>query len=50
MEENLSYLTKKYQGNEIALDIFEEMRNEIDLYKKYSDFYGYEFFVMQEVN
>jgi len=50
MEEELSRLNKKYQGNEIALGIFEEMKNEINLYKKYSDFYGYDFFIMQRVN
>jgi ubiquinone/menaquinone biosynthesis C-methylase UbiE len=48
MEEELSRLSKKYQGNETALGIFEAMKNEIDLYKEYSDFYGYEFFVMQK--
>jgi ubiquinone/menaquinone biosynthesis C-methylase UbiE len=50
MEEELTRLNKKYQGNEIALGIFEEMKNEIDLYKKFSDFYGYEFFIMQRIN
>ena len=50
MEEELNRLNKKYQGNEIALGIFEEMKNEIDLYKKFSDFYGYEFFIMQKIN
>ncbi len=50
MEEELTRLNKKYQGNEIALGIFEEMKNEINLYKKFSDFYGYEFFIMQRIN
>lgn len=50
MEEELSRLNHKYQGNETALGIFEEMQNEINFYKKYSDFYGYEFFIMQKVN
>ena len=50
MEEELTRLYKKYQGNEIALGIFEEMKNEIDLYKRFSDFYGYEFFIMQRIN
>lgn len=50
MEEELRRLYKKYQGNEIALGIFEEMKNEIDLYKRFSDFYGYEFFIMQRIN
>ena len=50
MQEELIRLNKKYQGNEIASGIFEEMKNEINLYKKFSDFYGYEFFIMQRVN
>jgi len=50
MEEEIIRLNKKYQGNEIALGIFEEMKNEINLYKKFSDFYGYEFFIMQRIN
>jgi ubiquinone/menaquinone biosynthesis C-methylase UbiE len=50
MEKELTRLNKKYQGNEIALGIFEEMKNEIDLYKEFSDFYGYEFFIMQKFN
>jgi len=31
----------------MALGVFEEMKKEINFYKKYSDFYGYEFFIMQ---
>jgi len=50
MEEELSRLNKKYKGNEIALGVFEEMKNEIDFYKKFSDFYGYKFFIMQRIN
>ena len=50
MEEELCRLNKKYQGNEIALGIFEEMKHEINLYKKFSNFYGYEFFIMQRIN
>ncbi|MCP4159390.1 MAG: class I SAM-dependent methyltransferase [Deltaproteobacteria bacterium] len=50
MEEEITRLIEKYQSNEIALGIFEEMKNEINLYKKFSDFYGYEFFIMQRIN
>jgi len=50
MEKELTRLNKKYKSNKIALGIFEEMKNEINLYKKFSDFYGYEFFVMQKIN
>ena len=50
IEKELPRLNKKYQGNEIALGVFEGFRNEIDFYKKYSKFYGYEFFIMQKNN
>jgi ubiquinone/menaquinone biosynthesis C-methylase UbiE len=50
MGEELNRLNKKYQGNEIALGVFEEMQNEIQLYTKYSDFFGYEFFIMEKIN
>jgi len=50
MEEELSRLNKKYQSNEIALGIFKEISNEINFYKEYSNFYGYEFFIMQKIN
>ena len=50
MEAEIKRLIKKYQGNEIAIGILEEMKNEINLYKEYSEFYGYEFFIMQSVN
>jgi hypothetical protein len=48
IEKELPHLKKKYQGNEIALAVFEDLKNEADFYKKYSKFYGYEFFVMQK--
>jgi len=48
MEKELPRLNKKYQGNEVALAVFEGFRKEIEFYKKYSKYYGYEFFVMQK--
>lgn len=48
IEKELPRLNRKYQGNETALGVFEGFRNEIDFYRKYSKFYGYEFFVMQK--
>ena len=50
MEEELSRLNKKYQANKIALGIFEGMKDEINLYREYSDFYGYEFFIVRRIN
>jgi len=48
MEKELPYLIKKYQNNQVALDVFEFFQNEVDSYKKYSKYYGYEFFIMQK--
>jgi ubiquinone/menaquinone biosynthesis C-methylase UbiE len=48
IEKELPRLNKKYKGNEIALGVFEGFQNEVDLYRKYSKFYGYEFFIMQK--
>jgi ubiquinone/menaquinone biosynthesis C-methylase UbiE len=48
VEKELPRLNKKYQGNEVALAVFEGFRNEVDFYRKYSKFYSYEFFVMQK--
>ncbi len=50
MEAELAHLKKKYRGNDMALGIFEEMKNEIHLYEQFSDFYGYEFFIMQRIH
>ena len=48
MEKELPRLIKKYQNNQVALGVFEFFQNEVDSYKKYSRYYGYEFFVMQK--
>jgi ubiquinone/menaquinone biosynthesis C-methylase UbiE len=49
IEKEIPRLNKKYQGNEVALSIFEGFRNEVNFYKKYSKFYGYEFFILQKI-
>ena len=48
MEKELSRLEKKYQGNNTASGFFDSMRKEIEMYKKYNQFYGYEFFVIKK--
>ncbi|MGA1843646.1 MAG: class I SAM-dependent methyltransferase [bacterium] len=50
IEQELPRLNRKYQGNEIALGVFEGFRNEIDFYRNHAKFYGYEFFVMQRID
>ena len=49
MEIELPRLNQKHQENKIALAVFEGFRNEINFYRKYSNFFGYEFFVMQKI-
>ena len=41
-------LKKKYTNNKEALAVIEEEKNEIELYQKYSDYYGYVFYIMQK--
>lgn len=49
MEKKLHELKKKYKGNTTALQVFAMSENEIETYKKNSDYVGYEFFIMQKV-
>ncbi len=48
MELELPRLNQKYQGNDVAQAVFNGFQREADFYKQYSNFYGYEFFVMQK--
>jgi cyclopropane fatty-acyl-phospholipid synthase-like methyltransferase len=48
MEKAISMLKEKYHNNEVALKVFENSQQEINLYREYSDYFGYEFFVMQK--
>ena len=50
MEKQISILKNKYRDNETALGVLEMCSNEIDFYNKYSEYYGYEFFVMQKID
>ena len=48
MEKELPRLNEKYEGNKVALAVFEGFQSEADFYRKYSNFFGYEFFVMKK--
>ena len=48
MEKQIRILKEKYMDNKKALDVFETMQKEIDVFKKYSEYFGYEFFVMKK--
>jgi SAM-dependent methyltransferase len=47
MEKRLDLLEPKYAGDRFAMDVIGDSRKEIDDYRKYSDWYGYEFFICQ---
>jgi ubiquinone/menaquinone biosynthesis C-methylase UbiE len=47
MEKRIDELKKKYHVNTIALQVFAECEKEIKIYRTYSDYFGYEFFIMQ---
>ncbi len=46
--EKLELLRAKYSNNKEALTVMKTESQEIELYRKYSDFYGYEFYIMQK--
>lgn len=45
LEQRLNYLKEKYSRDAFALDVIRYSQKEIDDYRKYSDWYGYEFFI-----
>jgi hypothetical protein len=44
----LSRIVERYIDDSEAVALFEKVRLEIDLYKKYSEYYGYVFYIMQK--
>ena len=50
LENRLRIMRKKYVDNKEALAMFKELQFEIDLYRKYSDFYSYTFYVMKNIS
>ena len=50
MKKMIKELKKKYHENKTALQVFAECEKEIKIFNKYSDYFGYEFFIMQKKN
>ncbi|MEJ8547609.1 hypothetical protein [Brevibacillus borstelensis] len=48
MGERISQLQEQYKNDRNALAALEEASREIELYRKYSSYYGYVFYVMQK--
>lgn len=49
IERKLVEMREKYRDDPEALRLIEAEQTEIDIYRKYSDFYGYVFYVMRSV-
>jgi len=47
LKERMRLMEEKYPGDEAAGGVLKHLRHEIDMYDKYKDYYGYEFFVMK---
>ncbi len=47
IETKLPSLKAKYKGDEEALQVIASEEKEIEMFRKYSDYYGYAFYVMQ---
>jgi ubiquinone/menaquinone biosynthesis C-methylase UbiE len=50
LEEKIRQLREKYENNHEALKSLAESQNEIDLFRKYSDYYGYVFYLFRKAN
>lgn len=50
LEKRLAIMRQKYADNKEALNLIEEVRLEIELYRKYSDYYGYTFYIMKNIS
>jgi len=49
-EKKIDELRKKYFGNTEAQSVFDSFQLEIDMYRKYSDYYGYGFYILRRKN
>lgn len=48
MVERLDVLRARYQGDAEAMEVIEQSQRETEIYKKYSDYFGYEFFICRK--
>ena len=48
VEKRVAELREKYIGNNEALEVLDATQVEIDLYRKYSDTYGYVFYILRK--
>jgi len=48
LENQVNIYSANYKDNQNAMNIISEFQQEIDLYKKFSDYYGYVYYIMQK--
>ncbi|MFC1512446.1 class I SAM-dependent methyltransferase [bacterium] len=48
LEKQIPIFRKKYADNKEAQDFFDSLETEINMFNKYSEFYGYVFYIMQK--
>jgi hypothetical protein len=49
VEKKLAEMRREYQSNEDAHSMFDSFQLEINIYRKYSECYGYGFYIMRKV-
>ncbi len=49
MEKQIKTLKQKHKGDSTALNVFKSAEKEIEIYRQYSDYFGYEFFIMEKM-
>ena len=49
MEKKLAEMRREYQSNKDAQSIFDSFQLEIDMHRKYSEYYGYGFYIMRKM-
>jgi hypothetical protein len=48
IENKIAELRLKYRANDKAKTVFDMLQLEIDMFRKYSPYYGYYFYIMQK--
>ena len=49
LEKRINNLRNKYQNDEEKLSMLDEFYLEIEMFRKYSQYYGYAFFIMRKI-
>jgi ubiquinone/menaquinone biosynthesis C-methylase UbiE len=47
LTKRLDAVARRYAHSQVAMEVIAEERREMDIFRKYSDYYGYAFYVMQ---